>query len=176
MITFTAWGTPRPKGSKKHYRDKSGQVRIVEAHPATRHWETAVAGAAVEAAREHRALEGPVAVDLTFYVPTPKSAPKRRWVYPIRWPDADKLARCVCDAMTGVIYRDDAQVTTLTARKIYAGRQDDHGRVPAPRVEVRVQPDHTVPGTRRVAALDPASLDDLIARGVQDPDAQPLPL
>lgn len=35
-------------------------------------------------------------------------------------PDADKLLRAVGDALTGVVYRDDAQLTTVVVRKRWA--------------------------------------------------------
>jgi Holliday junction resolvase RusA-like endonuclease len=34
-------------------------------------------------------------------------------------PDADKLARAICDAMSGVVYRDDAQIARLIVEKHY---------------------------------------------------------
>lgn len=44
------------------------------------------------------------------------SAPR----HPIVAPDLDKLVRCVCDAITDAgLWRDDAQVTTITAAKRY---------------------------------------------------------
>ena len=39
---------------------------------------------------------------------------------PISKPDADKLARAVFDALTGVIYADDAQAPSTTIDKVWA--------------------------------------------------------
>ena len=69
-------------------------------------------------------------------------------VHPTKNPDTSKLFRLVEDALTGVLYTDGAQVTTIVARKVYAGRQDDRGRVPIPRAEISVQPDRS--GVRTV--------------------------
>ena len=67
---------------------------------------------------------GPVLLDLTFVLPRPKSLPKRV-SYHLKKPDVDKLARCVLDGLTGVVYRDDSQVVTVSAHKRYqkAGEQ-----------------------------------------------------
>ena len=37
-------------------------------------------------------------------------------------PDLDKLIRGVLDALTAVVYRDDSQVTRITAQKVYGER------------------------------------------------------
>ena len=34
-------------------------------------------------------------------------------------PDIDKLARCALDALTGIVFRDDAQIVDLHATKRY---------------------------------------------------------
>lgn len=60
----------------------------------------------------------PVAVRLHFYVQRPKSAPKRI-VLPATRPDIDKLARAVLDAMTSVVFVDDALVVDLQIVKSF---------------------------------------------------------
>jgi len=62
---------------------------------------------------------GPVGVELDFGIPKPKSAPKRRRVWPDKRPDIDKLSRAVLDALTYVIFADDSQVVRLRASKDY---------------------------------------------------------
>lgn len=64
-------------------------------------------------------IEGPAAVSLEFSVPKPKSAPKKRDVLPHKRPDLDKLVRAALDAMSGVAFRDDAQIVDITATKRY---------------------------------------------------------
>jgi len=50
------------------------------------------------------------------YVPKPKYVD----VMPAMMPDIDKLVRAVMDSLSGLAYRDDAQVIILTASKVYA--------------------------------------------------------
>jgi Holliday junction resolvase RusA-like endonuclease len=63
-------------------------------------------------------FDAPVAVGLRFYMPRPKS--KKKAVFPTTKPDIDKLARAALDALSTVVFRDDAQVIALQARKVYA--------------------------------------------------------
>jgi crossover junction endodeoxyribonuclease RusA len=81
--------------------------------------------------------EGAIDVELVFWLPKPKSAPKRTRTLPIkRGLDVDTAARAALDAMTGVLFRDDAQVVRLEVRKLYA---EDAGRTQAPGVAVTVR-------------------------------------
>jgi len=57
-----------------------------------------------------------VFIDLTFFLPKPKTV---RRLLPFVKPDSDKLTRAVFDALTGVAYVDDCQVTDYTVRKRY---------------------------------------------------------
>jgi len=72
-----------------------------------------------------------VSVRLTFYLPRPKSEPKRRRTYPARRPDIDKCARAVLDALTSVFWDDDSRVLVLHAEKRWAndpfGNEGDPG-------------------------------------------------
>lgn len=62
---------------------------------------------------------GPVIVAITFALPRPQSAPKRV-THPTKKPDLDKLARLVCDGLTGILFADDAQIVDLRCRKVFA--------------------------------------------------------
>jgi Holliday junction resolvase RusA-like endonuclease len=91
--------------------------------------------------RYYPPLNGPLLLELTFWTPRPKghygsgknagqvrgSAPR----HPTVKPDLLKLARAVEDALSGIVYRDDAQITTEILQKAYGE--------PA-RCEIRVVP------------------------------------
>jgi Holliday junction resolvase RusA-like endonuclease len=55
--------------------------------------------------------------------------------FPLTIPDADKLLRGVMDALTGVVWKDDSQVTDAITRKRYAVPTADGDAV---RAEIRV--------------------------------------
>lgn len=71
--------------------------------------------------------ELPVSVSITAFYNIPKSASKAKTqrmlsneLLPCKKPDLDNIAKCVCDALNGIAYKDDAQVCNLTVRKRYS--------------------------------------------------------
>ena len=60
----------------------------------------------------------PVSIIFDFYLQKPESAPKKRECPSVK-PDLSKLIRSTEDAMTGILYADDAQVVSIEARKHY---------------------------------------------------------
>jgi len=71
---------------------------------------------------------GPVFVEIVFYLPRPKSMPKGR-IRPTIMPDLDKLARSTLDALTGIAYKDDAQVVNLVLSKYYPPGDEPGARI-----------------------------------------------
>ena len=61
-----------------------------------------------------------------------KKAKTNKMDYPTLKPDADNIAKAVCDALNGVAYKDDKQITCLTVDKVWA----DDG---IERVEIEVE-------------------------------------
>ena len=119
-------GIPAPQGSKRHV----GGGRMVEVSKAVGPWREAVR------AETQRVMGGfpsvcPVKVVVWFMLSRPKGhyrtgknahllrvgAPQR----PAGTPDLDKLCRAVLDGLTnGGAWKDDGQVVTLIAHKLYA--------------------------------------------------------
>lgn len=122
-FAFQVRGHPQTQGSKRAFVIKGTNRAIVTESGGQQHrdWRARVAGAAQDAANGAPLLDGPVSLQLQFWLPKPASAPKRRRVWPTgaRSGDVDKLSRCVLDALTGVLFRDDAQVVDLHASKDY---------------------------------------------------------
>lgn len=110
-------GTPVPQGSAKAFV-VAGRAHITAANTRTNPWRADVA-AGVRAAIGNRIAipDGPVAVTFRFVMPRRKSEPKRITPAHTRKPDLDKLARALCDALTGLIFTDDSQVTELITSK-----------------------------------------------------------
>lgn len=113
-IRIVVRGTPAPQGSKSFKgMSKSGRAILAESSKKVRPWRQDVKAAA-EAWRARSGavpIDGPVVVRMTFTLPKPVSAPKRRRTYPMRTPDVSKLARSTEDALTDAgIWTDDARV------------------------------------------------------------------
>ena len=133
-VSFTVYGIAAPAGSKRGFIHKqSGRVIITDDAKRSRPWKAQVSDAAAEAMRGADLLTGPLLLELTFWMPRPKGhygtgrnaavvktgAPKA----PTVKPDLLKLARAVEDALTGVCYLDDAQITCETLQKAYTTGQ-----------------------------------------------------
>lgn len=121
-VHFTAYGLPVPQGSTRAFVVK-GRAVTTSANSNLRPWRDTVASAARTqmALDDAEAIPGPVAVAAHFYLPRPKSRPKRD-LHPDRRPDLDKLLRGVLDGITGPVIADDAQVCRVVTSKDYAGR------------------------------------------------------
>ena len=74
--------------------------------------------------------EGAIEIRASFYMPRPKSVKRAE---PTVKPDLDKLQRALLDALTSIVYRDDAQVVEIRASKHYVNAE-----VPQPCVGVWV--------------------------------------
>jgi crossover junction endodeoxyribonuclease RusA len=162
VIEFFVAGEPKTAGSKNTgivlRKDESGR-KVPAIDPKTglprtftadstgekgKAWRSDVRDAAQAAMAGRPPLEGPLVLDVRFLVPRPKghygsgrnagvlkdSAPR----YPTTIPDSTKMLRAVEDALKGLCWRDDAQVTTHHTRKRYAVE----GRVGA---EVSIRPE-----------------------------------
>lgn len=132
-MAFVVHGEARPGGSKRAFPiRKNGRIvkiATVEDAKGVKEWRGSVAAVAAEAMNGRGLLTGPIEVRLTFYRPRPQghygtgrnaalvkaSAP----AFPATRPDVLKLARAVEDALSGIVYRDDAQIVEELLRKRY---------------------------------------------------------
>lgn len=121
-LAFAVLGDPVPQGSKRIGRAggrPDGRPLILDwkGH-ALRSWrfQVAVLARAAKIRAELELFEGPVAVSLYFRLR--RGLTVRRWM-PSTKPDLDKLVRAVFDSLTGVVWRDDAQVVSVSATKVY---------------------------------------------------------
>jgi Holliday junction resolvase RusA-like endonuclease len=54
-----------------------------------------------------------------------KKAKSNKMQFPTLKPDTDNIAKVVCDALNGVAYHDDKQITSLTVDKVWADDNTD---------------------------------------------------
>lgn len=125
-LKFFVAGEPIPQGSMKAFV-VAGTARVVHSSPEPlAFWRQRIATEAQAAMGGGSPLEGAVSVQATFYLPRPKSRPKRHF-WPDRRPDIDKLARSLLDALTSIAFGDDNQVIDLKVRKRYADEDQPPG-------------------------------------------------
>lgn len=144
---------------------------MVESSAKLRPWREAVKAAAYGAGP---LLDGPLAVQMVFTLPRPKSAPKRDTT-PYRTPDLSKLARSTEDAITDAgLWSDDARVSEyVRLAKVWSGHDPD--ALPVPGVVIAcVERDGTwrVLLDRLFAAALAAAHDRAVPRGSPAPDGR----
>ena len=130
-IGFFVPGVPIPKGSSRGFpiRRNNGSVgvTVTSDNPNLRLWHASVQDRALDVCRREQisATGAPVSVLCEFYLPAPKQYTKRLAkgvnVPHVTRPDCDKLLRGAIDALTGILFADDAQVVELRATKQYPG-------------------------------------------------------
>lgn len=133
-LCIAVHGLPGPQGSKTAVgygrSRKTGRVipLMRESSLKVKPWReqvTAAIQAALHAGQAQH-LAGPVRADITFTMPKPVNAPKRRRTYPAVTPDMDKLERSTYDAITkSGIWEDDGRVIENHNRKVYPGEHPD---------------------------------------------------
>lgn len=139
IVQFFVAGIPKPAGSKRgFYIAKIKRVVITDDCKTSRDWKTDVKH---EAQRQYDGplWTCPIRLELTFIMPRPAShyrtgknahmlrdsAPER----PTSKPDVLKLARGVEDALTKIIWEDDAQIVDEELNKFYIVKGSGfHGR------------------------------------------------
>lgn len=138
-LTVTIPGLPHGQGRPRAF--VRGKHAGVYDPPASRSWKAfagEVYGYAISAQGgcvTLPAFSGPVSVSILAVWPCPKSARKADRLIQrprVGKPDADNVAKAVCDAGNGVLWADDAQVSELHVVRI-VGHEGE-----APRVEVTV--------------------------------------
>ena len=117
LISFQVHGLPIPQGSTRAWVIH-GKPIITSSAKGLSTWRRLVADVAQNYAPKEP-WEGPVGIELHFGLPKPKSAPKKKRVWPDKRPDLDKLTRAVLDALTYVVFADDSQVIEIQASKDY---------------------------------------------------------
>jgi Holliday junction resolvase RusA-like endonuclease len=132
MISFVVYGRSQPAGSKGAYvlRRRDGSlvtrpdggpiVNVTDANKKSKEWKGVVAWTARKA-YQGPLLDGPLHVRMTFFRPRPKGHFRKSGELskeglatpaPTGKPDVLKLSRAVEDALTEVVWRDDALIVT----------------------------------------------------------------
>lgn len=110
---------PRPRLSKGHtYMPKQYQ-----------NFKKALQGMAKKRVAQIQLKEpliNPIKIRVDFYFKTPKSWSKKKAenaFYHSSKPDLDNLVKSVLDAFNGIVFKDDAQVVEIIARKFWSDRE-----------------------------------------------------
>lgn len=159
VIDFSVGGTPEPAGSKRAFvPQKNGKpfydrfhrivVNVVDDNPKSKTWKAQVKAKALAKYRRAELETGALAIKVSFYVERPKGhfgtgknadklLPSARR-HPTVKPDTTKLLRAVEDALTGVVWEDDAQIVSQIVTKAYG--EQAGVRIEVFRIKAEVEP------------------------------------
>ncbi len=141
-ISFFVPGTPAPGGSKsfKGFSKSTGRAILVDAGgERNKHWRSLVAQVGHTEMHGAALFSGPLHVRFEFIVARPKSHFLSRGFgqlgslrptappAPVTRPDTLKLTRSTEDALTGVVWHDDAQAVVMNLQKRYAAPGEPTG-------------------------------------------------
>lgn len=97
------------------------------AHQRLQAWQESIRAHARKAMGDREPWDGPVSLDIQFRRAWPPSAPQTtiprgRWARGniVRPPDLTNYQKGAEDALRGIVYRDDAQVCSVSAEKVYS--------------------------------------------------------
>lgn len=129
-IKFFVPGQARPAGSKSAFNNpKTGQLIVTHANAKTKDWMDSVKWHAMNHVGRMCLLTDAICLKLTFLrqrangdYGTGRNAGCLKASAPLhntKVPDLTKLTRCVEDALTGIIWKDDSQVIAQRTNKRY---------------------------------------------------------
>lgn len=129
-LTFTVLGKPAPQGSKRHV----GRGVMVESSKRCKPWRQDVRHTALDLRPDdwYANMNAAIALSVVFVFARPKSHFRANGQLKPSAPphctgrigDVSKLVRAVEDAMTGIIYNDDAQIISLIAHRRFANDRE----------------------------------------------------
>lgn len=136
-ITFTVPGNPQGKArARTFYNQKLGRSQSITPEK-TVLYENLVKQCFTANCEGGYFDKEPLVMMVIAYFPIPKSTTKKDrqlimdgLLFPTKKPDADNIAKVICDALNGVAYGDDTQIVNLTVIKEYTDAE--------PRVEVYI--------------------------------------
>jgi Holliday junction resolvase RusA-like endonuclease len=131
-LAFTVHGEPKGQPRPRAFARKMGNVHVARFYDSdvADEWKRQVMLAIIEAANAHKwtLTLRPVAVELRFAMPRPKSHSGAKGLktsapeYHTQKPDIDNLEKLLGDQITrsGRIWRDDSQVVSMRSDKFWA--------------------------------------------------------
>lgn len=125
LLDLTVPGAPMGKGRPRFTRGHGNIVRTYTPK-ATASRENLIGVLALDKWKR-TPIAGPVSIIVVMEVPVPKSWPKKKradvniGTHPLGKPDVDNCLKLVCDALNGIVWRDDSQVVEASVRKLYSG-------------------------------------------------------
>lgn len=110
-IKFTVYGKPQGKARPRF----TCQGRVYTPKQ-TADYEQQIRQAYISAGGQLISDTAPIQIKITAYY---KKAKSNKMLQPTLKPDADNIAKIVCDGLNGIAYKDDKQIVSLTVLKVW---------------------------------------------------------
>lgn len=127
MIKFTVPGKPQGKGRPRFARRGNFVKTYTPAE--TENYEALIKTRCAQAIGDIPPIVGALVMKITAMYPIPQSWSKKKKaealsgkLRPTTKPDADNIAKVVCDSLNEIAYRDDAQIVELFFEKYYSDK------------------------------------------------------
>lgn len=123
---FIVPGKPQGKArARTFFNQRIGRMQSLTPEK-TVLYENLIKQSFIESCKSRWFNKEPLAVYITAYYEIPKSTTKvdralieDGLLFPTKKPDADNIAKVICDALNGVAYHDDTQIVELVVIKNY---------------------------------------------------------
>lgn len=122
-VSFWVAGTPMQKGSTTRMPNGATlPAGTTNTRKLMANWRTDVRDQAMFHMMPNPPYMGAVRIMVEFALKAPASMPKAKhgWLPHTKRPDLDKLERMLMDALKGICYVDDSQVSNMASGKVYA--------------------------------------------------------
>lgn len=133
-VEFVVPGEPQGKGRARI--GKVGNHARMFTPAKTVAYEGLIALAAQDVMQGRSLIEGPVLIELRILHAVPQSKSKKWKALALegkepctKKPDADNVLKAVCDALNGVVFKDDVQVTDGVFRRRWSETPSVHVRI-----------------------------------------------
>lgn len=127
IIKFEIPGEPQGKRRARFVR--AGHFIKSYADPKCVSYETFVREMFCLAYPEFIPLEGALAIEIEAFCGMPKSVSKKKRelmengkIRPAKRPETDNIGKVILDALTGLAFKNDSQITRLLVEKLYSER------------------------------------------------------
>lgn len=131
MISLDLFGDPIPKKRARTFNNHGkivtwdSQDKLKEGYK----WQ-------IRSQYREEPIGGPVALDVVFHMPIPKSTSKVRqramlngtYRHCVR-PDLDNCEKFLYDVLNGIVIKDDSQIVEVHARKVYSSKPGTYVRI-----------------------------------------------
>lgn len=117
-MRLTIFMEPVAKARARTVRNKYSGKSVTFTPDKTAHAENLIRDAVLSQINGFFEAGVPLRLEAIFYKSRPKA--RKKAVFPTVKPDWDNYAKLLTDAMRGILYEDDNQITTAVIRKRYA--------------------------------------------------------